>query len=286
MTLLATLIIVLLSTSTPSVDATIETVSVPGIERALRIDDRLVVGASPSVASYRSLHELGIRVVVSVDGKPPDLEVIRAAGLRSIHLPIDYSGIEPDRLRSLARLAATETEPVYVHCHHGRHRAPAAAAILWMLRTSGSPDAALGILEKAGTARAYSGLWSAVRTHRAPDGSCLDAPLPERVEVAGIIASMIEIDRLREALEIEPVTGHAGGDDSAILVLEQLRELDRLDPTGRVGDRWWVMDLDASIRAAEALVAHVPDPGRPDLRRTLLDRLDATCTACHARHRR
>ncbi len=282
---LACLVLLVMSAADVPDAADLKPVPVPGIERVLRVDDQLLVGSAPTPAAYRALRELGVQVVLSVDGMPPDLELIRSLGLRSVHLPIEYGGIEPGRIRSLVRLLGERPGSIYVHCHHGRHRAPAVAAILWMLRTGAVPESARRILEQAGTSPTYPGLWEAVRTHVAPSGACGDALLPERVEVAGVAASMVAIDRLRDRLDGWADRRPDASGAEAVLVLEHLRELHRLDPAGHAGDPGWVTDLDASITAAEAL-AEVTGGRRSSLsRHELLDRLDASCIGCHARHR-
>ena len=282
---LACLILVFMSTADVPDGVELKPVPVPGIERVMRVEDSLLVGSAPDPNAYRALRELGVRVVLSVDGMPPDLEIIRSLGLRSVHLPIEYGGIEPDRIRSLVRLLGERPGLIYVHCHHGRHRAPAVAAILWMLRTGATPESARRILEQAGTSPTYPGLWDAVRTHVAPVGACADAPLPARVEVAGVAASMVAIDRLRDRLDdwAERSAGASGAE--AVLLLEHLREMKRLDPGGHAEQAGWAVDLRASITAAEALAAATGTGGSPQPRQELLDRLDASCIGCHARHR-
>jgi protein tyrosine phosphatase (PTP) superfamily phosphohydrolase (DUF442 family) len=276
-------LVLLLGWGPPRDMTELETVVVPGIERVLRVDEDLLVGASPSPESYRALHAAGVRYVLSVDGKPPDLAVLESSNLRSIHLPIGYEGISRERLRSLVRLVRERPGSIYVHCHHGRHRAPAVAAIIWMLRSGGTPASARRLLEKAGTSPAYTGLWEAVRSHRPEPGACADAPLPERVEPAGVPASMVEIDRLRDRLDPWSEGAPGASASAAVLILEHLRELQRLDPEGRALDASWSADLVASIAAADAVTRSA---GNDTAKRgELLERLDATCIGCHARHR-
>ncbi|MDG1899891.1 MAG: hypothetical protein P8I74_08515, partial [Phycisphaerales bacterium] len=65
-------------------------VQVPGIERVVRIDDRLLVGSEPSADSIEHLHQLGVTVLLSVDARRPRLEEARRLGMRVVHLPIGY----------------------------------------------------------------------------------------------------------------------------------------------------------------------------------------------------
>ena len=260
-------------------------VEVPGVTRVLQVDDRLLVGSKPSPESYAALKSLGVRVVLSVDGMSPDLEVITAAGLRSVHLPLGYDGVPEARLRSLKRLAREEPGAIFVHCHLGRHRGPTAAAALWMLRSGGTPGAARRILEQAGTSDAYAGLWATIADFSAPKGDCSEAPLPARLQVEGLVASMVRLQHDRDAIElIGPKHPDLTAAHQALLIEEGLRELHRLDPDGNAERRTgWASDLAASLEAASLL--RVADTDDPVAWSTALERLDATCTASHVRHR-
>ena len=220
-----------------------------------------------------------------MDGRFPDVKGAREAGLRVVHLPLGYDGIEPERLRSFKRLIAEEEGPIFVHCHRGIHRGPAAAAILWMLRGHGSPEQAREILVQAGTSPRYQRLWEAVENFIPPVGDCSEAPLPARVEVDGLAAVMIEIDRARSNLgrhvQSQP---DIAPEHEALILVEHLREMERLDPGGHAArDKDFRSQLIASRRAAEALAART-DVGQEAWQRAL-EKLDATCTACHLSHR-
>ncbi len=260
-------------------------VDVPGVTRVLRVDDHLLVGSKPSPESYAALKSLGVRVVLSVDGMSPDLEVITAAGLRSVHLPLGYDGVPEARLHSLKRLAREEPGAIFVHCHLGRHRGPAAAAVLWMLRSGGAPGDARRILEHAGTSDAYTGLWTSVADFAPPAGDCSEAPLPARLQVEGVVASMVRLQHDRDAIDlIGPKHPDLTAAHQALLIEEGLRELHRLDPGGNtVRRKGWTADLAAALEAAGQLRA--ADPADPAAWSSALERLDATCTACHVRHR-
>lgn len=277
--LIRLLSIMLLSFGGPS------TIDVPGIERALRVDDRLLVGSQPTKASFKELAELGVSVVVSVDGMPPQAKHLEEAGIRSVHLPIGYDSVPLERIRSLGRLALEEPGTIYIHCHHGRHRGPAAAAIFWMFREGVSPQKARTLLESAGTSPEYAGLWRSVESFQAPEEDLADAPLPRRVEVDGLVAFMVEIDRARSNL-----TRHTREQPDiaprheARILEEYLREMQRLDP-GEHAQRTpgWTNHLAEARAAAEAL-ASLSDSDEAEFE-VLLGRLDAACSACHAAHR-
>ena len=149
-----------------------------GLRNVMRVSDRIYSGSEPhGEDGFASLERMGIKTVVSVDGARPNVEEARKHGLRYVHIPIGYDGIPEQAGAALARLVKEVDGPVYVHCHHGRHRGPAAAvACIASGATQGKE--ALGILEKAGTSKDYMGLWRDVEKYKpptasvAPHGSC------------------------------------------------------------------------------------------------------------------
>jgi protein tyrosine phosphatase (PTP) superfamily phosphohydrolase (DUF442 family) len=230
----------------------------PNLHRA---DSRIFSGGQPTRSGFATLAERGVRTIVSVDGAAPDVAAARAAGLRYIHIPIGYDGVPKPAQLALAGVAASSQGPWYVHCHHGKHRAPVAAAILGMLATELSRTKALGLLERAGTGRDYEGLWQAVRDFQPPP---IDATLPslhETVETSDLVAAMARIDRLFDQHKLTPRP------QTALLLREEFREARRL------------LSADA----------------HPDLRRGLADSesraatvkgaLSIDCKSCHRRFR-
>ncbi|MEM6655987.1 MAG: hypothetical protein AAF596_09305, partial [Planctomycetota bacterium] len=78
----------------------------------------------------RSLYRQGVRTLVSVDGARPDVALAAEHGLRYVHVPFGYDGIPREARLALTRVARDRQGGVYVHCHHGRHRGPAAAVVV------------------------------------------------------------------------------------------------------------------------------------------------------------
>ncbi len=105
---------------------------------------------------------MGVRSIVSVDGAKPDVEMARAYGMRYVHLPHGYDGIPPARAESLAKAVSELQGPIYIHCHHGRHRSPAAASVACVSAGLIAADQALDVLKLAGTSKNYIGLYSSV----------------------------------------------------------------------------------------------------------------------------
>ena len=175
----------------------------PHLHNLLRVSDRIYSGGEPvGEEAFAELAQLGIRTVVSVDGARPDIQSAERHGLRYVHIPIGYDGIFTDAGRMLRRLVQDAEAPFYIHCHHGVHRGPAAAAIACVAEGIVSGPESLAILEKAGTSRGYAGLWRDVHQYVAPAAG---AELPDLVavaEVRSLAAAMALLDRAADNLKL------------------------------------------------------------------------------------
>lgn len=265
------------------------------LHQLLRLTPRLVSGSSPTTdAEFAELASLGVTTVLSVDGARPEVERARRHGLRYVHLPIGYDGISTNRQAEFARAASSATGTVYVHCHHGRHRGPAAAAIVAAWTENWSRDQTRAWLEQAGTGREYPGLHRCVADTRPdPVAASRVGRLPEVAATSTVVEAMVRIDQHLEHLEAAQPTGFdsvPGHPDlapphEATLLREQFRELLRLDDTVRRDEEYRRLAAD-SERAATALESALRDAAaRPDVRARALQSVRATCTPCHRAHR-
>ena len=249
-------------------------------DRLLAVAPGLWSGAEPTGdAHFAALARLGVRTVVSVDGPVPDAAAARRHGLRTVHVPIGYDGVPPGAAATLAavmeRLGPTADGAgalpggVFVHCHHGRHRGPAAAAACGLSAGLIDRPAALALLDAAGTSPRYAGLRESVRTF-VPPAPPPDADLPEAVPPAGLTAAMGEIAALLGDMDSRRETTGESVTPAAALLVEALRESARLP---ELAD-----DVRADLRRAAALAeaAHTPR-GR--------EALVQDCARCHAVHR-
>ena len=168
----------------------------PGLHNLMQLSDDVFSGNEPvGEAAFASLQTLGVRTIVSVDGATPDIDLAQKYGIRYVHVPFGYDTIPRTAQLSLTRAARQSKTPLYIHCHHGKHRGPAAAAIV--CRAKGLVDSvgALKIMESAGTSRDYKGLWRDVEHYTVPSE---ETELPQLVEVAkveSLPAAMARIDR-------------------------------------------------------------------------------------------
>ncbi|MDX2176469.1 MAG: hypothetical protein SF028_08355 [Candidatus Sumerlaeia bacterium] len=166
------------------------------IENLLPVTDRIWSGGQPNGDdAFDRLAALGVSTIVSVDGAQPDVDAARARGMRYVHLPMGYDSVPGDVAASLRELLAEEPGTIFVHCHHGKHRGPAAAAVAKRLETGCAPEEAVAFLATAGTGKEYAGLWADVRdfdpAHLPPRGR----PLVEVARVDDFITIMAQVDR-------------------------------------------------------------------------------------------
>ena len=109
----------------------------PGVHNFYLLGTNVYSGSTPEGdAGFKALAELGVKTIISVDGAQPDVIRAKKFGIRYVHLPHGYSGISTNLQHQLAKAASELDGPYYVHCHHGKHRGPTAAAILCMTKDS------------------------------------------------------------------------------------------------------------------------------------------------------
>src|SRR5262245_27751574 len=105
----------------------------PGIHNAVAFHPGFVSGSAPDGdAGFDTLRAMGVKTIISVDGAQPEVAQAQARGIRYIHLPIGYNGFDEQRRLQLVRATrdAMKDGPVYIHCHHGKHRSAGAAATI------------------------------------------------------------------------------------------------------------------------------------------------------------
>ncbi len=194
----------------------------PAIENLYQLGPALFSGGEPhGEAAFAQLAALGVRTILSVDGATPEVETARRHGLRYAHLPLGYQGYPDAACARLARAIQTLPGPVFVHCHHGRHRGPAAAAIMAMTALGWTPDRAEQWLRTAGTSTNYPGLYETVRHWRPPAPAVLaqvSAEFPEVARTPDLTRAMVEVDRAWDHLKAIAAAGYRTPPDQPDLV--------------------------------------------------------------------
>jgi hypothetical protein len=106
-------------------------VEAAGLHNVFRLTDNLYRGSAPEGdAGFVSLQKLRVKTIISVGGARPDEDRARKSGLSYVHLPIGYDGVPQQQGLRIARAARDLPGAVYIQSHHGKHRGPAAAAVV------------------------------------------------------------------------------------------------------------------------------------------------------------
>ena len=75
-----------------------------GIRNVVAYHDGYYSGSMPDGAeAFETLHAMGIKTIISVDGAAPDVEAAKRLGMRYIHLPISYNAFDKQRRLKLTR---------------------------------------------------------------------------------------------------------------------------------------------------------------------------------------
>jgi protein tyrosine phosphatase (PTP) superfamily phosphohydrolase (DUF442 family) len=269
------------------------------LPNALRLNQRLISGGQPEgEAAFAELKELGIQTVISVDGATPDVATAEKFGLRYVHLPHGYDGIPAARAAELAKAIRDLPGPIYLHCHHGKHRSPAAAATACRALGWVDEQQAAEVLKRAGTSPHYIGLFAATRQTRPLDPAHLDrldvefrstVPLPEVAEA--MVAMELHFDRLEKlaANNWQPLPTHPDlkPEHEALLLRERYTELLRTESV-QAEPHAYQEQLRAGEQLAIALEGllreRIAPKGGLELARQM-HALKANCTGCHRQFR-
>jgi protein tyrosine phosphatase (PTP) superfamily phosphohydrolase (DUF442 family) len=269
-----------------------------GLHNVFRISDRIYSGSSPEGdTGFQSLQKLGVRTIVSVDGARPEVERARKFGLRYVHLPIGYDGVPREQALRIARAVRDLPGPVYIHCHHGKHRGPAAAAVVHLcLDDKCSVAHALAEMRRAGTDPHYAGLYAAPEKMRRPTAQELDrvsADFPEVAQVPALAQLMVDIDQRWDNLKQARTAGWKTPADhpdidpphEALQLREHFREMGRLaDAKDRPADfRTWLAESEQAAAALEEALRAKP-PAASSLDKSFAALRDR-CTHCHTHYR-
>jgi protein tyrosine phosphatase (PTP) superfamily phosphohydrolase (DUF442 family) len=268
---------------------------IEGVHNAFQWTEKIVTGSCPhGDAGFKALAARGVKTIVTVDGAVPELPAARKYGMRYVHIPVEYSGIaEKDALR-IARAVRDLPGPVFIHCHHGIHRGPAAAALAAIALGAYNREEALAALKQAGTGANYQGLWNDVRNFKQPDKATLDKAdnsFPEAAPVPAMAAAMVNIDlrwehlRAVQAANWQAPADHPDIDPAheALLLRESFRELARSDEMKK-----FPADFSQKMQASETASAALEAALRakePEKAKAAFDAVKASCSGCHAPYR-
>ncbi len=281
--------------SGPALSA-VEPVDLTGLENVILVNEGLISGGVPQGdAGFDSLRSLGVRTIVSVDALAPDADRARVRGMRTVHLPVGYDEIGDGRAFELASAMRDLPRPIYIHCHHGKHRGPAAAGMAMVGTGELTHTQASELLTRAGTSPDYPGLYECVAYAPVFDESTFGARtvmFVERAEVEGFAAIMAEIDRVMSHMSAVSRAGWAVPPEHPDLVpsaeagrLTDLLRSSAADPEAMGRDEAFRELLDACIaRAADMERKMAAGAEGRDLSRSL-GLVARSCRDCHVRYR-
>jgi protein tyrosine phosphatase (PTP) superfamily phosphohydrolase (DUF442 family) len=265
-----------------------------GLDRHRRWSDKIGQGAQPEgEEAFRNLKALGYVTVLSVDGGVPEVALAAKYGLAYAHVPIGYDGITIEEQIEIIKTAKETQGAVYVHCHHGKHRGPAAAMIARECLEGVSADDAVKALELSETSRDYTGLYRDVREFKAPTAAQIAAAPkpPSAVKPKGVQAAMVDVDKRFDFLKQSMENGwnppakspDVSPKHEAKMLWELYREMARQDDAKAKGEEFLKYSADAEKHAGsleEALRA-----GSNEAATAAFKALKKNCDSCHSVYR-
>ena len=282
-----------------------EPIEVDGLLNVVFLGDNIISGDEPDDEhSFARLQSWGVRSILSVDGKVPDEQTAQRFGMRYVHIPIAYKGITETQLVQISKTFRELEGPFYVHCFHGKHRGPAAAAV-GRLVLDGIPreQAIAEMRQYCSTSAKYPGLYSTVATAQLPSAeqsshSSFAFDAAHRFE--GLRASMTRMARLKDRLETAldrdwaPDPAHPDADalQDAIQLHQHLVGSATFGINGQDDDydAWMQASTRDAAKLSAALLEGLGSEGPPPKdwqgrAVSAFEAMEANCIACHEAHR-
>ena len=287
----------------PTIDAAAP-VDAPGLHNVVAFAPDVLSGSVPEGdAGFDSLKAWGVRTIISVDGAVPDTSRAKSRGMRYVHLPIGYHGFDETRKLELARATRDLPRPVYIHCHHGKHRSAGAAGAVAVTLGELSPEQAVARMKVAGTAPTYSGLYRCTADSVKVADAVITgarADFPEVSRPAGLVKGMVDIDLTWDNLKSVQKAGWTVPSDHPDLVPAA--------EAGRLADTLRLLRDDATVKSkpaefqalmarsavqaqsledllAKFVVGARPSSEDSERLNAIASQIAATCKACHAAYR-
>ena len=274
-----------------------------GLHNVFRLSSHVMSGSEPEGdAAFAELARQGIKTILSVDGAAPDVEAAKRHGLRYVHVPIEYSGISADEMLRITKTFREVEGPFYVHCFHGKHRGPAAAAVGRCVLDGASREQAIAEMRQwMGTAPQYQGLYRTIASQSFPgadETSEYAFDFPPVCRPSGIVAGMVAIGRAYDNLKalakgdfaVDPAHPDVDALNEAGKLADQFAYLQKLEPpaaaSGQSDFPGWLADAWRDADALEtALGARDHAADAASKAKGLMKALGNSCAACHKVYR-
>ncbi len=274
----------------------------PDLHNVYHLSEGILSGGEPlSAEALARLADWGVKTILSVDGKVPDAQEAARLGMRYVHVPIRYKGLSEGELLRIVKTFRELPAPFYVHCFHGRHRGPAAAAIGRLVIDGVDRSQALAEMRQwCGTSQKYEGLYQTIASAQIPTleaTAALDWDFPAAHRAKGMRGAMVGIARAYDRLAALKGRGWRPDPDhpdvDARNEAAKLRDLFEtcVELSGAAGSpedfRGWMVD---SLEGSEALEAALKglvwgQEGEGERAVGAWERIGGACSACHRSYR-
>ncbi|MEO0481761.1 MAG: hypothetical protein AAF196_20030 [Planctomycetota bacterium] len=277
-------------------------IELEGLHNVFQLSDSILSGAEPEGReAFEQLAEMGVRTILSVDGKEPEVQTAAEFGIRYVHMPIRYRGLTDEERLAIAKTFRELEAPFYVHCFHGRHRGPAAAAVGRVVRDGATREQAVAEMRQyCGTSEKYEGLYAAIAFGELPgvdETSAYDYDFAPRRRFDGLRPAMVDLARSSDVVkalarrEWKPAEDHpdANARNEAAKMADLFAGLLEMQ---EVKDR--PEDFRGWMSESQRLAAELNDALRrfedgeaaaSDEAKSLAGELRAVCTDCHVEYR-
>jgi len=269
----------------------------PDLHNVFRLSDNIVSGGEPhGDEALAKIAAMGVKTILSVDGKAPDHEAAARHGLRYVHVPIHYSGISAEERLQIAKTFRELEGPFYVHCFHGKHRGPAAAA-LGRVVLDGVPreEAIAEMRQWMGTSKKYAGLYETIARASLPsepDTAACSFDFAPAHEFKGFRHAMIEISRIFDHLEaldkrsweVDPNHPDLNAAHEAARLLETFKAAAAMEEVRDKPEdfRGW---LGESVETTDALLSRLRAFTSAEAANEALAAVKGRCDSCHKAYR-
>jgi len=263
-----------------------------GIENLIQVTDGIYSGGEPNLAGLEQLQALGVKILVSVDGLSPDREAAEKLGMRYVHIPMGYDGIDSVQLQDFVTLMTQQQSKIFFHCHHGKHRGPAAVAACLLIAKKVSKENAIQFMRGAGTAKEYAGLYRSIEELNTSAYQPQQfSQLLTKSRPKSMAQWMAELDRAWETVQEQQKKAETEIDASQLAIIaEAFRESARVagndrdfngDPAATEKLVRWLSECEKETREIQEQVQNKAHQKT----RALLEALAKNCADCHTEYR-
>ncbi len=265
--------------------------SYPGLHNVFQLSDTVYSGGEPEdQAALERIASWGVKTILSVDGKIPDADAAEEFGMHYVHIPIQYSGVAPDEVARITKTFRELPGPFFVHCFHGRHRGPAAAALGRLVLDGASREQAIAEMRQwCSTSSKYEGLYRTIATADLPSQAETEAfefDFASAHQLDGARAVMIELARTWDLVKASSKRGWAADPDHPdVDALQEAIQLEQLyaalvSVEAEAEDyRTYVAEGYAGSKALVAALRAGDDAAGA------FDAVGASCSDCHVDYR-